>query len=62
MTKQALIYAEAVGVIVAVSVAVHYLGGLDWPFAIAIGAATSIVARRLFRRGTRAQAPRPSGR
>jgi hypothetical protein len=43
--KKAFIYAEVVAVILAVSVPVRYLGGLDWPWAIVIGAATSIVVR-----------------
>ena len=47
MSKTALIYAEAVAVIAAVSVPVHYLGGLTWGWAIAIGAVTSIVLRWL---------------
>ena len=33
MSKTALIYAEAVAVIVAVSVPVHYVGSLEWPWA-----------------------------
>lgn len=47
MTKTALINAEAVAVIVIVSVPVHYLGGLAWAWAIVTGAVTSIVLRRL---------------
>ena len=41
MSRKAFIYLETVAFIVAVSVLVHYLGGLDWPWAIVIGAATS---------------------
>ena len=41
MSKKAFIYLETVAVIVAVSVPVYYLGGLDWPWAIVIGAVTS---------------------
>ena len=52
MSKTALIYAEAVAVIVAVSVPVHYVGSLEWPWAIVIGAATSIVLRWLIHGGT----------
>ena len=42
MLKTMLTYAENVIVIVAVGVSVHYLGGLDWPWAIVIGAAVSV--------------------
>lgn len=47
MSKTALINAEPVAVIVAVSVPVHYLGGLAWAWAIVTGAAMSIVLRWL---------------
>lgn len=62
---KALIYAEAVAVIVAVSVPVHYFGGFDWPWAIVIGAATSIALRSLIHGGTLARLrkrPLPGGR
>ncbi len=39
MLKTMLTYVENVIVIVAVGVSVHYLGGLEWPWAISIGAA-----------------------
>ena len=41
MLKTMLTYVENVTVIVAVGVSVHYLAGLDWPWAILIGAAVS---------------------
>jgi hypothetical protein len=49
--KTALTYGEAVAVIVAVSVLVHFLGGLDWPWAIVIGGAASVVLRWLIHGG-----------
>jgi hypothetical protein len=52
MLKTALSTAENVAVIAAVGLLVHYLAGLDWPWAILIGAAASIVLRRLIQRGT----------
>lgn len=58
MTKTALMNAEAVAVIVAIAVPVHYLGGLAWAWAIVTGAATSIVLRRLIHGGN--SAPRGS--
>jgi hypothetical protein len=65
MSKTALIYTEAVAVIVAISVPVHYLGGLAWAWAIVIGSATSIVLRWLIHGGTVARLrkrPLPGGR
>jgi hypothetical protein len=56
MIKTALINAEAVAVIVAVSVPVHYLGGLAWAWAVVTGAVTSIVLRRLIHVGNLARA------
>lgn len=64
MFKRALMYAEALAVVLAVSVPVHYLGGLDWPWAIVTGAATSIVLRWLIHGGTLARLrkrPLPGG-
>lgn len=37
--------------IVAVSLPVHYLGGLDWPWAIVVGAITSVAVRSVFTSG-----------
>ena len=42
-----LTYVENVVVIVAVGVPVHYLAGLDWPWAILIGAAVLVALRWL---------------
>ena len=47
MSTTALTYAETVAFIVVVGVAVHYLAGVDWPLAVGIGAAASIVLRWL---------------
>ena len=49
MLKTMLTYIENAIVIVAVGVSVHYLAGLDWPWAILIGAAVSVVLRWLLR-------------
>ena len=65
MSTKALIYVETVAVIVAVSVPVYYVGGLDWPWAIVIGAVTSIVLPWLIHGGTLARLrkrPLPGGR
>jgi hypothetical protein len=65
VSKTAFNYAETVAFIVAVSGLVHYLGGLDWPRAIVIGAVTSIVLRWLIHGGTVARLrkrPLPGGR
>ena len=47
MFKTAFIYAETVVLVAAVSIPVHYLAGLDWPWALVIGAAASIALRWL---------------
>lgn len=65
MFKKALVYAEPLAIILAVSVPVHYLGDLDWPWAFLIGAATSIVLRWLIHGETLARLrkrPLPGGR
>jgi hypothetical protein len=57
--KTMLTYAENVVVIVAVGVPLHYLAGLDWPWAIVIGAAVSIALRVLIHGGTLARLWKP---
>ena len=42
MLKTILTYVGILTVIVVVGVAVHYFGGLDWPWAISIGAAAAV--------------------
>ena len=53
MFKTVLSTAENVAVIAAVGVQVHYLAGLDWPWAIVIGAAVLIALRWLIRAAQR---------
>ena len=40
-------YVETATLIAAVGVPLHYLAGLDWPWALVIGAAASIILRFL---------------
>ena len=47
MLETVLTYLENVLIIVAVGVSVHYLAGLDWPWAMLIGAAISVALRWL---------------
>ena len=47
MSKTALTYAETMAFIFAVGVPAHYLVGLDWPWAIVIGAVASVLLRLL---------------
>ncbi len=54
MLKPLLTYVESVLVIVAVGVPVHYLAGLDWPWAALIGAAVAVALRRLVHGGAAA--------
>ena len=40
---------ENVIVIAAVGASLHYLAGLDWPWAVLVGAGVSLALRRLLR-------------
>jgi hypothetical protein len=46
--KTAALYAQTLVVLAVVAVAVHYLAGLDWPWAILAGAVASLLARAVF--------------
>lgn len=59
MLKTMLIYLGNIVVIVAVGVSVHYLAGLDWPWAILIGGGVSVGLRWLLRGGTAARVSKP---
>jgi len=43
--KNTLLYAETIAILVAVGAIVHLLASVDWPWAIAIGAAAAVVLR-----------------
>ena len=47
MFKKTALYAQTLVLLIAVAVVVHYLTGLDWPWAIVAGAAVSLAARAL---------------
>lgn len=47
MSKTMLAYAETAALVVAVGLPVHYLAGLDWPWALVIGISASIILRFL---------------
>lgn len=53
--KKVLLEAEAIAILAAVAAIVHFIASVDWPWAIVIGAATAVVARRLIHRRTPAQ-------
>jgi hypothetical protein len=53
--KSALLYAETIAILVVVAVVVHLLASVDWPWAIAIGAATAVALRALIHRKTPAR-------
>jgi len=57
--KTILSFVENVIVIVVVGVSLHYLGGLDWPWAILIGAAVSVALRWFLRSGVAARVRKP---
>ncbi len=50
MHNGVLLYAETAVVTVLVCLPVHYLAGLDWPWAIALGLVASMVVRAAVRR------------
>ena len=47
MSKTTIHYIQAIAVIAAVAAVVHYLTGLEWPWAIVIGASASMLLRAL---------------
>jgi hypothetical protein len=49
MSKTTVQYIQATAVITAVAAVVHYLTGLEWPWAILIGASASILLRVVLR-------------
>ena len=59
MLNTMLTYVANVIVIVAVGVSVHYLGGLDWPWATLIGAAVLVALRWLLPSVRAARTRRP---
>jgi hypothetical protein len=59
VSKNALTYIEAVVIIAAIAIPVHYLGGIDVPWAIVIGAAGSIAVRWLVHRAAPAGPRKP---
>lgn len=50
--KNTLRYLETIAILVAVAVIVHLLASVDWPWAIAIGAAAAVLLRTLIHRKT----------
>jgi uncharacterized protein DUF3995 len=54
MSKTPTTYAQTLVILVAAAVVVHYLSPLDWPWAIAAGAAVSVAARGLLPAARRA--------
>lgn len=53
--KNALLYAETIAILAAVAVVAHLLSPIDWPWAIAIGAAAAVLLRPLIHRKTPAR-------
>lgn len=52
MLDATLATVENVIVIAAVGASLHYLAGLDWPWAVLVGAGVSLALRRLLRSRT----------
>jgi hypothetical protein len=53
--KNTLLYAETIAILVAVAAIVHLLASVDWPWAIAIGAAAAVLLRPFIHRKTPVQ-------
>ena len=47
MLKTTIHYIEAIAGVAAVAAPVHYVAGLDWPWAVFLGAAVVVVLRAL---------------
>lgn len=50
-----LLYAETIAILVVVAAVVHFFGSVDWPWAIAAGAAAAVILRSLVHRKTPAR-------
>jgi len=50
-----IIYAQTITILVAVTLVVHFGGGVDWPWAVATGAAASILLRTILPKRTPAR-------
>jgi predicted branched-subunit amino acid permease len=48
--KNTLLHAETIASLAAVAVVVHLVASVDWPWAIAIGAAAAVLVRALLHR------------
>jgi hypothetical protein len=48
--KTVTVYAEAVAILAAVAIAVHFLARFDWPWAITAGAAAAVLLRAVLHR------------
>ena len=59
MLKSIAAYAQAVALIAVVAVPLHFLAGLDWPWAVVAGGLAAIVLRPLIRRARIASDGRP---
>ena len=53
--KNTLLYAETIAILVVVAVVVHLVASVDWPWAIALGAAAAVLLRSLIHRKTPAR-------
>ncbi|HEY7251068.1 MAG TPA: hypothetical protein VIG37_11295 [Methylomirabilota bacterium] len=51
--KTATVYAETIAILAAAAIAVHFLAGVDWPWAITAGAAVAVVLRSLLHHKSR---------
>ena len=53
--KDTLLYAETIAILGVVAVVVHLVASVDWPWAIALGAAAAVLLRAVIHRKTPAR-------
>jgi hypothetical protein len=53
--KNSLLYAETIAILVVVAAEVYMVASVDWPWAIAIGAAAAVLLRAVIHRKTPAR-------
>ena len=52
--KTTLLYVETIAILIVVAVVVHFVVSIDWPWAVALGAAAAVLIRALLQRRLRA--------
>ena len=48
--KTTLLYVETIAILIVVAAVVHFVVSIDWPWAVALGAAAAVLIRALLQR------------